>query len=55
MVCRTLGLHFHVRGIRPLPAAELPQTDALAPAEALQLMDTLGDKLTVIDVRTEQE
>lgn len=55
MVCRTLGLHFHVRGIRPLPAAELPQTGALAPAEALQLMDTLGDKLTVIDVRTEQE
>ena len=37
------------------PAAELPQTGALAPAEALQLMDTLGDKLTVIDVRTEQE
>ena len=36
-------------------AAELPQTGALAPAEALQLMDTLGDKLTVIDVRTEQE
>jgi rhodanese-related sulfurtransferase len=34
------------------PAAELPQTGALAPAEALQLMDTLGDKLTVIDVRT---
>lgn len=30
------------------PAAELPQTGALAPAEALQLMDTLGDKLTVI-------
>ena len=25
------------------PAAELPQTGALAPAEALQLMDTLGD------------
>ena len=37
------------------PAAEHPQTGALAPAEALQLMDTLGDKLTVIDVRTEQE
>ena len=37
------------------PAAGLPQTGALAPAEALQLMDTLGDKLTVIDVRTEQE
>ena len=29
------------------PAAELPQTGALAPAEALQLMDTLGDKLSV--------
>ena len=37
------------------PAAELPQTGALAPAEALQLMDTLGDKLTVIDVRTEPD
>lgn len=36
-------------------AAELPQTGALAPAEARQLMDTLGGKLTVIDVRTEQE
>ena len=37
------------------PAADLPQSGALAPAEALQLMDTLGDKLTIIDVRTEEE
>lgn len=37
------------------PPPNSRQTGALAPAEALQLMDTLGDKLTVIDVRTEQE
>ncbi|WP_308775192.1 rhodanese-like domain-containing protein [uncultured Bilophila sp.] len=37
------------------PAAGLPQAGALAPAEAIRLMDSLGGKLTVIDVRTEQE
>lgn len=37
------------------PADELPKAGALDPAEATRLMDTLGDKLAVIDVRTEQE
>ena len=37
------------------PAAELPQTGAHAPAAALQLMETHGDRLTVIDVGTELE
>ena len=36
-------------------AADLPKTGALAPTEALSLMHTLGDKLAVIDVRTEEE
>ncbi|MFR0874384.1 MAG: rhodanese-like domain-containing protein [Bilophila wadsworthia] len=43
---------FAAYGHSPPPNSRRP---ALAPAEALQLMDTLGDKLTVIDVRTEQE
>lgn len=37
------------------PAAALPPSGALAPTEARRVMDTLGDKLTVIDVRTEGE
>ena len=46
---------FMVASYGHAPAAELPKTGALSPAEAMQLIGTLGDKLTVIDVRTEQE
>lgn len=46
MVCRTLGLRFHVRAYGHSPAAELPADRRFALAEVLQLMDTLYDKLT---------
>lgn len=36
-------------------AGTLPEAGALGPKEALQLMDTLKEKLTIIDVRTEDE
>lgn len=37
------------------PAADLPASGALTPAQALELMESLGDKLAVVDVRTPEE
>lgn len=36
-------------------AGTLPERGALSSPDAMQLIKTLGDKLTVIDVRTEEE
>ena len=37
------------------PAADLPASGALTPAQALEVMKSLGDKLAVVDVRTPEE
>lgn len=41
--------------LAPASAADLPKPGALSSPEAMGLMQTLGDKLTVIDVRTQEE
>ncbi len=37
------------------PAADLPASGALTPAQALEVMKSLVDKLAVVDVRTPEE
>lgn len=41
--------------IQTVPAAALPASGALSPAQALSVMESLGDKLAIIDVRTPNE
>ena len=44
-----------IAAVQIAPAADLPPPGALTPAQALEVMDSLGDKLAVVDVRTPEE
>lgn len=50
-----LACLFLLAAVQIAPAADLPASGALTPAQAMAVMENLGDKLTVIDVRTPGE